>query len=146
MLIRRNEKLTAKDHTLLGCVKNGREYEVFYNAIGHEYIIDDLDSIVLINEHVMFTYFDVIATVPAKESLPWPQVGDPTSKGKVLANYKGYTWVLVCGIAQTFLTAHLEKPKPTLAAFIDSYLSAHTGSSVSQLDLIRDAIGDFEND
>ncbi len=145
MLIRRNEKLTAKDHTLLGCVKNGRDYEIFSNRACQQYIIDDLGSSVLVNKYIKDLYFDEL-TVKTEDKKPWPQVGDPTSKGKVLAMYKGYTWVLVEGIAQTFLTANLEKPKPTLAEFIDTYLESHTETSASQLDLIRDAIGDYEDE
>ena len=146
MLIRRNEKLTAKDHTLLGCVKNGREYEVFYNPVHHQYIIDDLDSTVLINKYIKDLYFDEVLAEP-EDKKPWPQVGDDTTKGKVVAQFEGYSWLMFKGSPASYLTTALGKPKPTLPELIAEALGLH-GHPIpfAQISVIKATIEAWKND
>ena len=142
MIIRRNDAATAEKHTFMANVKPGKEYYVYCNDTdSSKHILDDYNCLVFISHGLIDLYFVAVKEV----AKPWPQVGAMTTKGKVLANYKGYTWVLVDGIPATFLTSNLEKPKPTLAEFIDEYLHSHTDTPLIRLDLIRDAIGDYEN-
>ena len=148
MLIRRNEKLINSKGTglLLGCVKNCREYQIFYNAIGHEYIVDDFSEKVYVTASMKGLYFDA---VPEKTEgkKPWPQVGDDTTKGKVVAQFEGYSWLMFKGRPASYLTTTLTKPKPTLPELIAEALGLHGDPIPSaQIEVIKATIEAWKND